>query len=464
MPRPTIATTRRRVHHHNQPLVYNNRAHYCYKSHGGTTPLASPATYDDPDDEATALHTLSVAQVHELNRRLPPLEVSHEDATSDPGEVSWGEFVEWFQHISDDADAMQDDLLPSLERAARQMAPSPDKDALLHLVASYHAKLVEFFEVLGDIEADMEMLAEMLERGVVDVARVDACIVQDPPPDDAGNWDVYVELTTLLRRPSLTAEQARRLIADTRLQHGDLRPIGLKPLLEAHYRSLAKWEANIDAWNSVLEESQHHASRHERYLQACRLEHFEGTQEQYERGLRIQDAAILRELHQRRSIDVDLAQRHRDALQALAMHDPSSPEYADVQQRVAMLRSEMDASTSQRNRLHASLSAVSFWEHLPLDNAERLHDLTSDYQARLPKHRRLDASPVASHLPRTATITAASSRSAVEGKRTTSPVVRHAPIGKSTCECRIVKTKPECENKPGCKWRMGIGCRRAANA
>ena len=131
---------------------------------------------------------------HRPRVKLPEDEV--EDERSEPDVVSWSEFLEDFQNISDDADAMQDDLLPALERHAQRMNMPSEKEALLNTVANFRAKLVDFFEVLDDTEADVEMLKDMMAHGVVDVGQVEAIIGEDQTRNDAdvgiGNWDAYV--------------------------------------------------------------------------------------------------------------------------------------------------------------------------------------------------------------------------------------------------------------------------------
>ena len=473
---------------------YNNRTVHCYKYAGGSD--ESDAREDltigqmrDPnpsvDEEPFTRNDLTVAQMHDLNRRLPPLDMSHEDLLSESSDVTWPEFVELFQTISDDADAMQDDLLPSLDRRARSMDASPDKDAVTRLVASYSAKLQGFFEVLDDIEADIEMLRQMLVLGVVDVAQVEACIAEDPSPDDdddetsassrTGNWDAYADLVDRLRARPLTPDQRARLIAETRAQHGALRPIGLIALLEGHHRSFAKWETKIDAWNSVLEETQHYTDRDARYRQACRDEHFCGTKEQYESGLRDHDASIYRQMDALRRSSVE----HEAALtrlrRALDSHDPTSPEFARVHAQAAEIRSQLDENRSTHRRLHSSLSPVSLLEHVRLDDSRQLHDITSDYHAKLSGR---DGDPpllgstscgTSSTVPRRHTGVVATH---VTKRRDRSDRITSAAVAATTprrpkatppprCECRMVKTKVECANKPGCKWRMGIGCCKA---
>ena len=442
---------------------YNNRpTRNCYKYTGGaslpydddprrverpTTPTVPPSD-DDLDD--AMLHGLTVAQINELSRSLPPLDVSREDALSVPDEESWVEFTERFQHISDDADAMHDDLLPALERHALAMEPSAEKDAVLRMTTSYRAKLADFFEVLSDIEADIGMLEEMMAHGMVDVERVEACIEDEPPPDDAGNWDAYVDLATRLRDPTFTSEQKHRIIADARIIHGELMPIGLQKLLAAHHRSFLKWEANIDAWNSVLEEKQHYFDRDARYQQARLQENYQGTHEQYERGLRIHDAAIRRKMDDLRADRVELDRQYHRALATLPSHDPL---------HVDALKAAIDDNKSRLNVLSASLSPVSLLEHIPLDDGAQLRDVTSDYRAKIPT-RGVGQGAWTSHHSKPKKKARPFTEVVVH---TTPTKLVRTPVVKSTkpmCECKGRKTKGECENTPGCRWAMGIGCRK----
>jgi hypothetical protein len=471
---------------------YNNRNIHCYKYTGGSDESNAPSV----DEEPFARNDLTVAQMHDLNRRLPPLDMSHEDVLSESSDVTWPEFVELFQTISDDADAMQDDLLPALDRKARSMDASTDKDAVTRLVASYSAKLQGFFEVLDDIEADIEMLQQMLVLGIVDVAQVEACIAEEPPPDDdedetpasrVSNWDAYADLVDRLRARPLPPDQRARLIAETRGRHGALRPIGLIALLEGHRRSFAKWETKIDAWNSVLEETQHYTDRDARYRQACRDEHFCGTKEQYESGLRAQDASIYRQMDALRRSSVEHEASLTLLRRALDSHDPTSPEFARVQAQAAEIRSQLDENRSTHRRLHSSLSPVSLLEHVRLDDSRQLHDITSDYHAKLSGRDgdqtllgstsstalRRHTGVVATHVTKRRdhgdrTTSAAVAAASAAATHTTPPKTVAAPRRPKAalpqrCECRMVKTKVECANKPGCKWRMGIGCCKAPN-
>ena len=463
MPRPN----------YNVHPFYNNRTIHCYKYVGGSDEPRSPPAVDE---DQTSLTALTVAQMHDTYRSLPPLEMTHDDLQSESGDVAWPEFLELFQTISDDADAMQDDLLPALERRAMLMEPSPDKDALLSMIASYNAKVNDFFEVLNDIDADIEMLKDMIAFKIVEVGQVEACIAAEPPSDsegsaNQGNWEAYIDLVYKLRTKSLTSDQQTRLIVETRKTHGDLTPIGLVGLLEVHHRSFLKWEANIDAWNSVLEETQNYAERDALYNKACRDENFLGTKEQYENRLRTRDSGILRQMGELRRGSIHLESQIIHLLSKLAALDAASPEYAVTQDYLAEIRAKIDENTSTYGTLHSSLSPVSLLDHLQFDDSRLLHDITSDFKAKIRKNDEpMFERPVKKRQHTAETATHATQ---VPQKRIALAVTQVAPTtvvapskikeDKQRCECWKVKTKVECQNKPGCKWRMGIGCCKAPN-
>lgn len=455
-------------------MPYNNRKRHCYNENrrrkyaGGSDPPTSsdhptstPDAPDAPDAHDAILRTMTVDEVHEFSRQLPPLGMSHEDALSEPDEVTWTEFVEHFWSISDDADRMQDDLLPNLERRAASMPPSADKEALVRMITTYGDKLRAYFDVLSDIEADIEMLERMMASGIVGADRVEACISDDPPPEGEGNWDAYADLATRLHDQSLPASQSSRLIAETRAEHGDLTPIGLVSLLDAHYRSFAKWEANIDAWNSVLEEGQHHHERDARYRQAVRDGAFQGTMEQYEQGTRASDAVILRQMDELRAMNRALEHQLCDSQRALGLHDPASPEHTNIDARITAIRESVRANKSSFNALHSSLSPLSLWEHVRFDDDSLgWHDVTSDYGAKISKHGLSGFAPPAQKR-RSAATSVVHTSPTKSTRPPPTPQLRRPIVLSPRCECQGLKSKRECENKPGCRWLMGVGCRKA---
>ena len=442
---------------------YNNRKSNCYKHKGGVEDLR--VDIHVPKDDA-------LSESDDAS-----LDLSKTDTLSESDDMTWPEFVELFQNISQDADSMQDDLLRNLDERAQLMSPSSEKDALLKTIAHYTTKLTDFFEVLDDIEADIDMLSDMISEGIVDVRQVEACIKNEQSEDDAnpGNWDAYVDLTESLRSTVLSSAHRTRLIADTIASQGHLLPIGLMPSLNGHYRRFLKWEVAIDAVNSVLEEDQHYAERDSKYSQVHQSAMFTGSKDRYEASLRFGDANITRQLTELRTNIEALEQAHAHTTKTLRLlQAQSSPDYEAVKTHAVAIMANINEQKSRYNGLHASLSNVSLLDHLNFADASCLQDITSDFKSRVPKPSTSEgfepfAQSTSIKKPKPSKV----NHSLVAKPSKVSPLVSKSirlPTSKpnqalkvrsdeNECECGKL-TKQQCLATHGCKWGTGVGCSR----